>query len=73
MAKTEQVINETAVVNNNKNPRNLSVYLAQTIVDEKRCPACLGELGGAGWTCNDCGFNAAHFAGCWPIDTVEPV
>ncbi len=56
------------------NPKSLPVKLCKMLVAEDRCPACLGELD-TGWECNDCDFDAQHFAlkEDWPKGGTEAV
>lgn len=39
------------------NPRNLSDAALKILLDEDKCPMCLGELD-TGWECNDCNYDA---------------
>ena len=39
------------------NPRNLSDQSVSILVNEDRCPMCLGQLD-TGWECNECGYDA---------------
>jgi hypothetical protein len=39
------------------NPRQLSDRAVSILVNESRCPMCLGELD-TGYECNSCGYDA---------------
>lgn len=39
------------------NPRGLPARCMSALINEDRCPNCLGELD-TGWECNSCGYDA---------------
>lgn len=44
-------------VPNPGNPRGLSDSAIRILIDENKCPMCLGDLD-TGWECNSCGYDA---------------
>ena len=43
------------------NPRGVSDAALRTLIEQDKCPMCLGELD-TGWECNECNYDAHPIA-----------